>query len=65
MGSSLAHGGSVLEPAGIGSVQHGGSFCFVFTQARPAALSNPENHAVKTNFIVLLKNLKNKYRIKL
>ena len=26
MGSALASGGSVLEPAGIGSVGHGGSF---------------------------------------
>jgi len=37
MGSALASGGSVLEPAGIGSILHGGNFWQLLTEATPVA----------------------------
>jgi len=37
MGSALASGGSVLEPAGIGSAGHGGSFWPLLTEFAPVA----------------------------
>jgi len=37
MGSALASGGSILEPAGTGSVRHGGSFSQLLTEATPIA----------------------------
>jgi len=42
MGSALASGGSVLEPAGTGSVGHGGSFWQLLTEATPVAPSLPK-----------------------
>jgi len=35
MGSVLASSGSILEPAGIGSIRHGGSFSQLLTEATP------------------------------
>jgi len=37
MRSALASGGSVLEPAGTGSIRHGGSFWQLLTEATPVA----------------------------
>jgi len=42
MGSALASGGSVLEPAGTGSVGRGGSFWQLPTEATPLAPPLPE-----------------------
>jgi len=37
MGSALASGGSILEPAGVGSTGHRGSFWQLLTEATPVA----------------------------
>lgn len=37
MDSGLASGGSVLEPAGVGSVRHWGSFWQLLTETTPVA----------------------------
>lgn len=37
LGSALASGGSVLEPAGIGSLRHGESFWQILTKETPVA----------------------------
>jgi len=37
IGSALASGGSVLEPAGTGCIRHGGSFSHLLTEATPIA----------------------------
>ena len=42
MGSALAGGGSISEPAGIGSVRHRGSFWQLLTEATPAAPPLPK-----------------------
>jgi len=42
MGSALASGGSVLEPAGIGFIRHGGSFWQLLTEATPIAPPLPK-----------------------
>jgi len=51
-GLALASGRSVLEPAGTGSIRHGGSFSQLLTEATPVAPplpksyhANPEQHA--------------------
>jgi len=51
IGLALASGGSILEPAGIGSIRHGGSFSQLLTEATPTAAplpkpchSNPQQH---------------------
>ena len=41
MGSASASGGSVLDPAGTGSVRHGGSFWQLLTEATPVAPLSP------------------------
>ncbi|KAM9616085.1 uncharacterized protein ACIBXB_020459 [Morphnus guianensis] len=41
MGSALSSSGSVLEPAGIGSVGHGGSFWHLLTESTPVAPPPP------------------------
>ena len=41
MGSALATGGSILGPAGTGSVQHRGSFWCLLTEATPAVSPLP------------------------
>jgi len=42
MGSALARGGSVLEPAGVGTAQREGSSWCHLTEATPAALLLPQ-----------------------
>lgn len=42
MGSDLAGSGSILEPAGIGSVRPGRSFHHLLTEATPVAASLPK-----------------------
>ena len=42
MGLALARGGSILEPAGIGSVRHRGSFWQLLTEATPVATPLPK-----------------------
>ena len=42
MGSALASSGSILEPAGIGSVGHEGNFQQLLTEATPVAPPPPK-----------------------
>lgn len=42
LGRSSARGGSILEPAGIGSVGHGGGFTQLLTAATPGASLLPK-----------------------
>jgi len=51
MGSALASSGSVLDPAGIGSIRHRGSFQQLLTAATPTAPSY-QNLAVQTQYSV-------------
>ena len=49
IGSALASGGSVLEPAGIGSIRHRGSFWDLLTEATPVA-PRYQNLATQTQY---------------
>jgi len=50
MGLALPSGGSVLEPAGIGSIGHGGSCWKLLTEATPAAPPSYQNLATQTQY---------------
>ena len=52
MGSALASGGSILEPAGTGSVRHGGSFWQLLTESHPCTPHHPpyQNLAMQTQY---------------
>ena len=64
VGSALPSSGSVLEPAGIGSVGHRGSFQQLLTEATPVTLmlpkpchTNPIQHLINTETLnTLLRN---------
>jgi len=59
-GSALGSGGSILEPAGTGSIRHRGSFLQLLAEATPVASPLPKpDHAnpIQTPKIVLTTHL--------
>jgi len=51
---ALASGGSILTPAGIDSIRHGGSFLQLLTEATPIAPPRYQNLATQTCNTALL-----------
>jgi len=52
MGLALASSGSVFEPAGIGSIRHGGSFLQLLTEATPVSPSATKTLQRKSNTVL-------------